>query len=92
MARRMGRFRVSRENIDDNLGEVIYRGLVPLEVRYGFDHDGFDVLALGPFDLVPRGQTAPMYQLQFDYDNVATDGGGTRGTNYRVRFVKTETR
>ncbi len=88
--RHLGRFRIRRELIDDNLGEIVYRGLVPLEVRYGFDFDGFEVLALGEmFDPVPRGMDAPRYQVEIDSDEVPSEPGRFPSrTNYRARFVK----
>ncbi len=91
--RKFGRFFVGRCLIDDNFGELVYRGLIPFEVRYVFDHDGFEVLALGEmFEPVPRGMAAPRYRIEIDSDEAPPDFPGCfpRRANFRVRFVKEE--
>lgn len=82
ISRRLGRFTVTRDLIDDNFGEVIYRGLVPLEVRYEMDSDRWEVLAVGPqFDPVPRGLQAPRYTI-----NLVRDEGPSR--SFSAVFTK----
>ena len=69
--RRVGRFRVTREMIDDNLGPLIYREVVPIEVRLDYMTGNFDVLAMSEyFDEVPQYQSAPLYIVSFDNKSV----------------------
>ena len=86
MNRRMGRFRVQRHWLDDNLGPLIYRDIVPLEVRYGFDFDGWDVLGMSEqFSPIERGKDAPRYDINFEHDDPDHPGKPTG-----VHFVRSD--
>lgn len=91
---RFGRFVVPRAALDDNLGQIIFRDLIPLDVRWSLASDGLVVEAAGPqFDPIPHGfhECAPWYDVTIEGDPwTALDGVSGGFTNLRAVFVKKE--
>lgn len=91
---RFGRFVVPRAALDDNLGQIIFRDLIPLDVRWSFAADSLLVEAAGPqFEPIPHGfhEAAPFYEVRTEGDPWTSKDGTTSGLkNLRAVFVKKE--
>jgi hypothetical protein len=71
--RRVGKFRVTQEALDDNLAQYAYEGMVPLKVEHDFFTNCFEVTAISEkFDEVAQGEMAPWYMVRYDGDIVKT--------------------
>ena len=92
--RRIGRFIVSGEAIDDNLAKYIYEGMIPLRVEYIYVTGNFDVMALSEkFDEIAHGYDPPWYDVFVEGDNVIdydVDGNmiGGHSENLKARFER----
>lgn len=90
-AKRVGRFFVTREQIDDGLGPLIYRELVPLRVEHAFWTGLFDVTAMGPpFDELEQGVLPPLYKIEEVVETWRDEGDWERRRVTAIRFIRCE--
>lgn len=90
ISRRFGRIMYTKEMLE-NFPEAIkkmYTKLVPIELKYDFAKECFDLVALNDnFEPVPVGSTIPQYQVLIKRH--PTKRGGT-SCAYRFDFVKVD--
>lgn len=83
----MGRFRVSREAIDDGFGLIAFAGMIPIRVE--MHYNGYlEVTAMSEeFPPVPHGTEPPWYEMRF----IGEEGPDGRLGNWKREIMPLST-